>query len=715
MPTSPLDATKSTDSINAPTLARNALNARELAQKIEILADDRLRGIDPERAQKTRAWLTSVARKHFLREGAAVDVSPHERDLPDWAAPALAQGQTVIRVLFTEEEQERTRRVVDWLRAARGPSLKSDWSRMSFAQAEAAERAWVESNARAAQKRLAEEADAGADAEGTRTELELAGGWRWVSVFGAKALDREGALMRHCADSYAEVVGEGMAQIYSLRDPNNQPQLTIEASGVRLAQLKAFANGVMKPEHAERAGAFLRAFDAKMKAEGKGPARFEGLDWAAAHFFRAGGETAEIRHASELSAKEIHGVLLALKGDAAEQAVWGLAPWTPQARAQREADIIAAETRLLDHSEAASSFSQDPASFDIPKDSLSHADAGAFLRAVAFALGRDGTPASDDDAKSVAAAPDNEGRARAMLGAWLPGAAPDLNEWEEWEGVDVERAQLEAAWIEGALAGGRSGAVEKEIKSLPERWAERPAVAFAALGLAFKTTLATHSPMARDFYDASLSAMARVPDSDPLRKSRDASRVCPIANAIQKGKSDWAMQSAQEGMAYFSTRALLEAMNKRAPIELAEKLCENAMAKPNAPTGFQMGSWEYTELTDMIDESLTAENKNSGALKYLTPIFPMLGRAFWTQAKNRLPPLIQRAREEDLSVLAAIGKYAPGSVAASVAAGLRPTGPETVARWRAARSDPKEFGAESPVAADKAQGVEPKTPGALSS
>jgi len=101
MPTSPLDATKSTDSINAPTLARNALNARELAQKIEILADDRLRGIDPERAQKTRAWLTSVARKHFLREGAAVDVSPHERDLPDWAAPALAQGQTVIRVLFT--------------------------------------------------------------------------------------------------------------------------------------------------------------------------------------------------------------------------------------------------------------------------------------------------------------------------------------------------------------------------------------------------------------------------------------------------------------------------------------------------------------------------------------------------------------------------------------------------------------------------------------
>lgn len=39
--------------------------------------------------------------------------------------------------------------------------------------------------------------------------------------------DLEGALMRHCVGSYAEQVRQGGLQIYSLRDPQNHPKVTL--------------------------------------------------------------------------------------------------------------------------------------------------------------------------------------------------------------------------------------------------------------------------------------------------------------------------------------------------------------------------------------------------------------------------------------------------------------------------------------------------------
>ena len=265
---------------------RNCANEPHVWPWFEALFLEKFDGQD-DRAQKAWAWCSTVGRRHMLREGSSKPFLPQQKrlaDAPEWVRKAVAAGKPLTALSFAPEEREIFSSILDWMRSSCGPSLSSDWSKISVPQAKAAELAWIDAMAKAAAKTDSDAADAAGTtlffALGSAEPGPQAGvaqgsewaGWRWVEVQSIGALNREGSLMRHCVGSYAKAVASGGARIYSLRDPSNAPRLTIEAKDLELVQLKAFANATCPSELHPAVEAFAKAFDADATIRGLGPA-----------------------------------------------------------------------------------------------------------------------------------------------------------------------------------------------------------------------------------------------------------------------------------------------------------------------------------------------------------------------------------------------------------------------------------------------------------
>lgn len=250
--------------------ARNCVNDGELAEWLDALASEKLGERRDERAAKIKAWLSTVARRWMLREGDIVDANLEAADpsaqeaqeqRPTWLSRAIAQGAKLSRLAMLAKERRLLADIVDWMISDGGPKMGSDWSKISVRQAASAEEGWVRAAARAALKSASEEA--GRQGVETFAEFEPSSawaGWRWARLTSTAALNWEGALMKHCVGSYADEVEADDVQIYSLRNPLNQPQLTIEARGSSLIQLRAPANEPCPPELMGTLSSFAEAF-----------------------------------------------------------------------------------------------------------------------------------------------------------------------------------------------------------------------------------------------------------------------------------------------------------------------------------------------------------------------------------------------------------------------------------------------------------------------
>lgn len=117
---------------------------------------------------------------------------------------------------------------VDWL--IRELNQIADWVRNTQAQiasfdlagAKAASDQWHEEQAAQG---------AGQGYEEKNVVFTLSNGWTIQQVRTANDLQVEGNLMGHCVGSYCKYVERGSSHIYSLRDPKNQPHVTIEVEG----------------------------------------------------------------------------------------------------------------------------------------------------------------------------------------------------------------------------------------------------------------------------------------------------------------------------------------------------------------------------------------------------------------------------------------------------------------------------------------------------
>lgn len=256
---------------------RNIVNSEELNAWLGALAADRLElqeGAVSKRDALCEKWLGSVGRNWMARNGEASAWAPDAQErsnAPEWARAAQEAGAPLDRLSLSSDERERLASVLDWMRSEAGPALDSDWSKVSVEQAARAEREWVEAKAKAALKKDLEAADAAGTerfSEADPSEVDGRAGWRWVEVKTADALDREGALMRHCVGSYAKEVADGKKAVYSLRDPENKPRLTIETVEGDLRQLKAFANKACPNEMLGDAARFAVAFKERCAQRG---------------------------------------------------------------------------------------------------------------------------------------------------------------------------------------------------------------------------------------------------------------------------------------------------------------------------------------------------------------------------------------------------------------------------------------------------------------
>lgn len=239
------------------TLAsRNLTGDDELDAWLADIAKEKLGA--GERADKARVWLSSVGRKYMKRHGQATPISPAKAEslarMHPWAAKAVASGASIQALALPPAEAAELKSILDWMRSEQGPALASDWSRVSWPQAHVGHEKWIEQIGRQAQRHL----DESKAFDGCERSIEVDSpeldGWCWARPLTAQALDREGALMRHCVGSYAESVQNDALQIWSLREPNGHPRLTVEtrpvAGGVEIAQVKSFANAPPRAEHA---------------------------------------------------------------------------------------------------------------------------------------------------------------------------------------------------------------------------------------------------------------------------------------------------------------------------------------------------------------------------------------------------------------------------------------------------------------------------------
>ena len=266
---------------------RNVANVAELKTWIKNLAFERLAASSSPRDAACRKWLGSVGQNWVLRKGAILLYAPTPEELhaePAWVAQAVASETALHKLRLSSSEREALRGVLDWMRSDDGPSLDSDWSKISVEQGLRSEREWVDERVKAASKKDLEAADAiGSE---LFAPLETPGpdgrhGWRWVEVRSPDALDREGALMRHCVGSYATDVAAGSKQVFSLRNPDNKPLLTIESQQGELLQLKAFANGACPASLAAAVAVFADAFSKQCAALGWEPKTASELEaWA---------------------------------------------------------------------------------------------------------------------------------------------------------------------------------------------------------------------------------------------------------------------------------------------------------------------------------------------------------------------------------------------------------------------------------------------------
>lgn len=245
------------------------VNPESADHLLEELIRERLSLMEGDRPREIEGWMRSTARKHWIRTGPATEVSESRaRDLTKerpWVMSAFQAGNLVELSLGGPQRQEMME-IIDALMGL--PDLRL--GRLSYEQALTKAKDWHE---RLVASQALEE-----DPEGIVEFRAMAEGWRWVEVRSRKALNREGAMLKHCVGSYAEAVEKGRCRIYSLRDPSNKPKLTIEAieekaSGepaskpeevkrVRWAQVRGFANELPSLEMAPA----LRELEAQWKS-----------------------------------------------------------------------------------------------------------------------------------------------------------------------------------------------------------------------------------------------------------------------------------------------------------------------------------------------------------------------------------------------------------------------------------------------------------------
>lgn len=231
--------------------AANIVNIPEIDKKIQEFIKEK--HITSEKISK---WLTSVFKKWLINEGKTkkAKLGP---DQPQWVLDAKKRGDELVELVFEQDLWEnKLSGVSDYLQA--DPDSIPDLQRVAVKDMLAKTDAWHARLAKNIEKEEKKEENKIIKEDGISKYRKYKDGFSWVSVKGAEALNREGRIMGHCVGDYYSRVKEGHLKIYSLRDPENMPHITVEVTkDGEVRQVKGKANKEVVKRYEKYAEDFL--------------------------------------------------------------------------------------------------------------------------------------------------------------------------------------------------------------------------------------------------------------------------------------------------------------------------------------------------------------------------------------------------------------------------------------------------------------------------
>ncbi len=188
---------------------RNVVNMDEIERFVSWLTAK----VDRE---DVRRWLTSGFRSYLIHNYPWVkECDPLPAGSLDKEYSGLASGRKAYSVLLDDDIKLEAQQILDYLCNGH----EGDLSALSVSEVISRTRLWS-----LRRQRKASDTE---DLQGIKPVLEYPTGYKWVTVISPASLFRENKLMEHgIASSY----GKGLIDVYSLRDDQNQPQVTIEVN-----------------------------------------------------------------------------------------------------------------------------------------------------------------------------------------------------------------------------------------------------------------------------------------------------------------------------------------------------------------------------------------------------------------------------------------------------------------------------------------------------
>jgi len=153
------------------------------------------------------------------------------------------------------ENRDEIEHIIDYLNSPEAPSRLQ---KMSYPQAKNNAEKWLKAQIK--QGKTIEET-----AQDFEIFLDFQDGFKFIKLIGEKAYQKEGFLMGHCVASY---YGNEKAEIYSLRDGNNNPHATIDVRRHRnyIEQVKGKGNGSIHPLYVNYILAFFNKIDLEVSS-----------------------------------------------------------------------------------------------------------------------------------------------------------------------------------------------------------------------------------------------------------------------------------------------------------------------------------------------------------------------------------------------------------------------------------------------------------------
>ncbi len=213
--------------------------------------------------EKIDKWIQGNLRKYIvnaddndIRIG---KITTTKKTDPQWLQEAVKRGEEVFDVDLGSRFKRNIEHVISYLKTVADPSRISVPDAIKGSKDIVAQQIKKDSN------------DDRAD--DIKVIYKFSNGYKWVSILTERGILREGRLMQNCLgdeENYTNGVENGDLEIWSLRDPTNEPHCTIEYDTVEMTvnQLKGKQNDNVAAKYIPYVEEFLHSSAIKDKITG---------------------------------------------------------------------------------------------------------------------------------------------------------------------------------------------------------------------------------------------------------------------------------------------------------------------------------------------------------------------------------------------------------------------------------------------------------------